>query len=242
VTGPKIAAAAVSGDKIANDTVTTAKLADGAVTTAKLADNAVALAKLQDGSVAAAKLANTAVVEAKLADGAVSTRTIQDGAVKLAKLRFQQVNTGSASLAPNQTVTQPVQQSVANTQATIYFPSLTRTDTTGAGFSEVDAQIVYRQAAADIDPTILDRFVGRNSTIDVLIRLSNRGSATVSVIWVVNTFAPEQETSHASARDGIAGVGTGPEDTGRDAPAEEGARLPGDGGGQGGRVLGRPRR
>lgn len=146
--------------------ISSAELADNAVTTPKLADNAVTSAELADGAVTNPKIGANAVTTSKLADGAVNAD----------KLQFVTVKNGSNSIAPNGTVEAVVKQAATNTKSTIYFPLLIIGQTTGAGVSNVDADIVYRQASGA-------------STIDVYIRLRNTGGATAQVIWQVLTFA-----------------------------------------------------
>ena len=185
-TTPKLADAAVTEAKLANGSVTGAKLASGAVTTAALPDAAVTTPKLADAAVTEAKLANGSVTGAKLASGAVTTAALPDAAVttpKLAnaavtqtKLGFTQVATGSRNLAPNGIAEDLVQAGFSNTKNTIFFPTITLSGASGVGIANVEPALVYRQN------------VGAN-TVDVFIRLTNRGAASVGVIWVVNTFA-----------------------------------------------------
>jgi hypothetical protein len=146
--------------------IQTNELADGAVTAAKLAPGSIAGDSLVDGSVTAAKLAANSV----------GTANLQTNAVTAPKLSFQQVGTGSVSLAPSATSETLVQSAATSTKTTIYFPTLAIVNTTGVGVSDVEANIVYRQA------------VGVN-TIDVFIRLTNHGAATAGVVWQVLIFA-----------------------------------------------------
>jgi hypothetical protein len=155
--------------------VSTAEIADAAVTAAKLAPGAITTTALPDGAVTTAKLADGAVTNAKLATGSITAALIQNGAITAAKLSFQTVNSGGATLGPSSTVEQVVQTAAPSTKTTIYFPTLAIVGSTGSGISNVEASIVYRQA------------VGAD-TIDVFIRLVNRGAATASILWQVLTF------------------------------------------------------
>jgi hypothetical protein len=146
--------------------IQTNEIADGAVTAAKLAPGSITGDGLVDGSVTATKLAANSV----------GTANLQTNAVTAPKLSFQQVGTGSVSLAPSATSETLVQTAAPSTKTTIYFPTLAIVNTTGAGVSDVEANIVYRQA------------VGAN-TIDVFIRLTNHGAATAGVVWQVLIFA-----------------------------------------------------
>jgi hypothetical protein len=85
------------------------------------------------------------------------------------------VNTSSLSLAPG-TSEILVQSAAPSTKTTIYFPVLAIVSSTGAGVSNITAQIVYRQAVSA-------------TTVDLYIRLVNNGAATASVIWQVLTFS-----------------------------------------------------
>jgi hypothetical protein len=146
--------------------IQTNEIADGAVTAAKLAPGSIGGDSLVDGSVTATKLA----------PNSVGTANLQTNAVTAPKLSFQQVGTGSVSLAPAATSETLVQSAAPSTKTTIYFPTLAIVNTTGAGVSDVEANIVYRQA------------VGA-TTIDVFIRLTNHGAATAGVVWQVLIFA-----------------------------------------------------
>jgi hypothetical protein len=143
----------------------TGEIADGAVTAAKLGPGAISTAALPDGAVTSAKLANNSV----------TTAVVQNGAITSPKLSFQTINTGSATLAPSGSVEQTVQTAAPSTKTAIYFPTLVIVSSTGSGISDVEASIVYRQA------------VGA-TTVDVFIRLFNRGGATASIVWQVLTF------------------------------------------------------
>jgi hypothetical protein len=172
----EIADGAVTTAKLADGAITGAKLAGGAVTTAALPDGAITTPKLADGAVTTPKLADGAVAGAKLANDAVATANLQNGAVNFSKLGFTTVNSGSANLGPNTTVEQLVQASAPSTKTTLYFPTLTLSGTTGSGVASVESTIVYRQGVG-------------SGTIDVFIRLVNRGTAATGVIWMVTTFA-----------------------------------------------------
>jgi hypothetical protein len=163
------AASAPANDASTTDAaqqIASGEIADGAVTTAQLADNAVAAAKLADG----------AVIAAKIGAASVGTTHIQNNAVTSAKLSFATVNAGSASIPAGSFVESAVQLAAPSTKTTVYFPVLAILNSTGAGNSEVDAQIIYRQGA------------GATST-DVYIRLTNSGSAAAGVIWQVLIFS-----------------------------------------------------
>jgi len=162
--------------ELADGVVTTSKIADNQVTAPKLGPNAVTTEKLALNSVGVNQIQDGAINTAKLQPNAVAVANIQPGAVNRDKIAFQQVNTGSFTLPPNGTVTQVVQQNVANTKAILFFPLLTIASTSGTGFSSVEPAIVYQQNV-------------NSSLVDVFIRLTNRGSAQAGVIWVVNTFA-----------------------------------------------------
>lgn len=156
--------------------ISTNEIADGAITAAKLAPGAITTGSLPDGAVTTAKLANGAVTGAQLASNSVGTTHIQNNAITSAKLSFQTVNAGSAEIGPGAFVESAVQLAAPSTKTTVYFPTLAIAASAGAGISDVDADIVYRQA------------VGAN-TIDVYIRLTNHGTATASVFWQVLTFS-----------------------------------------------------
>jgi hypothetical protein len=70
-----------------------------------------------------------------------------------------------------------VQANAPSTKTTLFFPTLTLSGTSGSGTASVEPAIIYRQAVG-------------SSTVDVFIRLTNRGTASVGVLWVVNTFVP----------------------------------------------------
>jgi hypothetical protein len=176
VTTAKVANGAVTGAKLAAGAVTTNALPDGAITTAKVADGAITTPKVADGAITTPKLADGAVATAKLASNAVATANLQNASVNFGKLAFTNVNQGSANLGPNATVEQLVQASAPSTKTTLYFPTIALSSTTGVGEARVEPTIVYRQG------------VGVN-TIDVFIRLVNRGAASTGVIWIVTTFA-----------------------------------------------------
>ena len=129
-------------------------MADGAITTPKVADGAITTPKLADGAVATAKLASNAV----------ATANLQNAAVNFGKLAFTNVNQGSANLGPNATVEQLVQASAKHQDHTL-FPNRRPLQHHRVGEACVEPTIVYRQG------------VGVN-TIDVFIRLVNRGAAS----------------------------------------------------------------
>lgn len=148
------------------DQISTDELADGAVTAAKLTAGAVGETALGDGSVTATKIADSAVTNSKISNSAVTS----------AKLSFQTVKTGSRTLAPGSSSVELVQTAAPSTKSTIYFPVVNLVGTTGSGISQVSAETVYEQA------------VGL-TTVDVYVRLTNSGGATVDIIWQVLTFA-----------------------------------------------------
>ena len=155
----------------------TSEIADGAVTAAKLAPGAISADAIPDGAITSPKLVDGAVTGAKIANNSIVAAHIQSGAITSPKLSFQTVNSGSASLGGGGAFTeQLVQASAPSTKTTIYFPTLSIVSSSGGGVSDVDAAMVYRQA------------VGAN-TIDVFIRLTNRGAATAGIVWQVLTFS-----------------------------------------------------
>jgi hypothetical protein len=155
--------------------LTTAEIADGTITAAKLAAGAVTGSALPDGSVTGAKLTDGAVTSAKIGAGAVATSNLANNAVTATKLSFQTVASGSVSLAPASSVETVVQSGAPSAKTTVYFPTLAIVSSSGAGISDVLANIVYHQA------------VGA-SGVDVFIRLTNSGAATAGIIWQVLTF------------------------------------------------------
>jgi hypothetical protein len=156
--------------------VDTSEIADGAVTAAKLAPGAITANAIPDGAITTTKLVDGAVTGAKIANNSIVAAHIQSGAITSPKLSFQTVNNGSASLGAGASTEQLVQASAPSTKTTIYFPTLSIVSSSGGGVSDVDAAMVYRQA------------VGAN-TIDVFIRLTNRGAATAGIVWQVLTFS-----------------------------------------------------
>jgi hypothetical protein len=146
--------------------ISTAEIADGAVVASKLAAGAVSTASIPDGAITTAKLADLSVGSTKLAGACVTA----------GKLSFATVNSGSINLGPGLTAEMLVQTGAASTKTSIYFPTVALTSSSGAGISDVTAQIVYRQAVG-------------STSIDLYIRLVNTGGATVGVIWQVHTFA-----------------------------------------------------
>lgn len=158
----------------ANDTAAVDEASQ--IQTNEIADGAVTAAKLAPGSISGASLADGSVTAPKLAVNSVGTANLQTNAVTATKLSFQQVGNGSVSLAPAATTETLVQTAAPSTKTTIYFPTLAIVSSTGGGVSDVEANIVYRQA------------VGAN-TIDVYIRLANHGAATANIVWQVLIFA-----------------------------------------------------
>jgi hypothetical protein len=176
VTGAKLAAASVAGDKLVDSSVTAAKLANGSVAESAIVNGAVTNAKIAANAVDANQLQNGAVSNTKLQAGAVAAANIIDGSITRPKLAFQTVNSGSATLGPGNTVEQVVEANATTTKTKLYFPTMVLNNTIGSGVASVTAIIVYRQAV-------------NASTIDVRIRLTNSGTATTSVVWIVTTFA-----------------------------------------------------
>ena len=141
-------------------------------------DNAqqISTNEIADGAVATAKIAGNAVTLDKMAPNSVGTVQLVDSAVRLSKLAFSTVKSGSATSIPGEEEDQLVQANAPSTKSTIYFPTVVISTTTGAGTSEVKADVIYRQD------------VGAN-TINVFIRLKNSGTATANIFWFVLTFA-----------------------------------------------------
>jgi hypothetical protein len=154
------------------------RVAGATVNDAATQDNALQINtdEIADGAVTGAKIATDTITVDKIAPNAVGTNELIDASVKLNKLAFTTVKAGSATLTPAEQEDQLVQANAPSTKSTIFFPTVVITSTTGAGLSEVTAEIIYRQA------------VGAN-TIDVFIRLKNSGTATANLIWFVLTFA-----------------------------------------------------
>jgi hypothetical protein len=108
VTAEKIATSAVTTTQIldgsigASDlgtgSVTTAKILDGTVATADIADSAVTTAKQADSSITTAKILDATIATADMADAAVTTAKIADGAVTTAKIASG-VNLSAGTLA-----------------------------------------------------------------------------------------------------------------------------------------------
>lgn len=144
--------------------------------TNEIVPGSITNALLANGAVAAGNLAAGAVTAPAIGPGAVGTAAIASSAVTTNQLSFQHVGSGALTLGPNASQEVLVQSAAPSTKSTIYFPTLAITSTTGTGFSDFAANIVYRQA------------VGA-STNDVYIRVANSGAATGTVIWEVLTFA-----------------------------------------------------
>jgi hypothetical protein len=148
------------------DQISTEEIADGAVTAAKLASGAVSTDQFADGS----------ITGAKIADNSIGTSHLQNFAVTFAKISFETIASASTTIAPGGTVESPVQLGVTTTKSTfIYFPTLTITSSSGSGISNVEGNMSYHHAVG-------------SGTIDVFIRMTNRGTATASVFWQVLTF------------------------------------------------------
>ena len=123
-----------------------------------------------------AKIATDTITVDKLAPNSVGSNELITASVRLSKLAFTTVSSGSATLSPGEEEEQLVDDAAPSTKTTIYFPTAAIVGTSGSGYSEVKAEVIYRQN------------VGAN-TINVFIRLKNTGSATADVFWMVTTFA-----------------------------------------------------
>jgi len=155
-----------SGTSDDAEQIGTNDIAPGAVTASQLASGAVTAAGMADGAVTTTKIADLAVTSAKIANAAVTS----------AKLSFQTIQQGSLTLPPAGSSEQVVQTGAPTTKTTVYFPTLAIVSSSGAGISDVTAQIIYRQAVG-------------STSIDVYVRLTNSGAATANIIWLVLTFA-----------------------------------------------------
>jgi hypothetical protein len=146
------------------------------ISTAEIADGAVTAAKLASGAITSVQFADDSITGAKIADNSIGTNHLQNFAVTFAKLSFETINSASVTIAPGTTVESPVQLGVTTTKSTfIYLPTLTITGSSDGGLSNVEANMSYHHAVG-------------SSTIDVFIRITNRGNATASVFWQVLTF------------------------------------------------------
>jgi|GEM_PF-6340875 len=132
--------------------------------------------EIADGAVTGAKIATDTITVDKLAPNSVGTNELVTACVRQSKIAFTTVQAGSATLTPGEEEEQLVDANAPSVKTTIYFPTAAIASTTGTGFSEVKAEVIYRQN------------VGA-STISVFIRLKNTGSATANVFWSVTTFA-----------------------------------------------------
>lgn len=132
--------------------------------------------EIANGAVTGAKIATDTITVDKLASNSVGSDELITASVRLSKLAFTTVQAGSATLTPGEEEEQLVEANAPSVKTTIYFPTAAIASTTGSGYSEVKAEIIYRQT------------VGAN-TISVFIRLKNTGSATANVFWSVTTFA-----------------------------------------------------
>ena len=154
------------------------RVASAAVDDTVAQDNALQLttAEIADGAVTGVKIAADTITSNNIAPNAIGSSEIAPGAVRLGELAFTTVQSGSATLTPGEEEEQLVDDNAPSTKTTVYFPTVATVSTTGGGYSEVNALIIYRQN------------VGAN-TINVFIRLKNTGTATASVFWAVTTFA-----------------------------------------------------
>jgi hypothetical protein len=132
--------------------------------------------EIANGAVTGAKIATDTITVDKLAPNSVGSDELITASVRMSKLAFTTVQAGSATLTPGEEEEQLVEANAPSAKTTIYFPTAAIASTTGAGFSEVKTEVIYRQN------------VGA-STISVFIRLKNTGSATANVFWSVTTFA-----------------------------------------------------
>ncbi|HEU0295572.1 MAG TPA: hypothetical protein VFR47_22725 [Anaerolineales bacterium] len=154
------------------------RLASAPVDDTVTQDNALQLTTVEiaDGAVTGAKIAADTITSNNIAPNAVGSSEIAPGAVRLSELAFTTVKSGSATLTPGEEEEQLVDDNAPSIKTTIFFPTVATVSTTGSGYSEVNALIIYRQN------------VGAN-TSNVLIRLKNTGTATANVLWAVTTFA-----------------------------------------------------
>ena len=96
VTGPMIAAnavtttqlnaSAVTAEKIATSAVTSTQILDGTIATADIADSSITRAKILDGTIATADMADSAITTAKILDGTIATADLADNSVTSAKI------------------------------------------------------------------------------------------------------------------------------------------------------------
>lgn len=103
VTAEKIAAGAVTSTQILNGTIGVDKLGTGAVTTDKILDGTIATADMADSGVTTAKIADSSITTAKILDGAIATADMADSAVTTAKIADGAIAT--ADLADNSVTT-----------------------------------------------------------------------------------------------------------------------------------------
>ena len=132
--------------------------------------------EIANGAVTGAKIATDTITVNNLAPNSVGSSELITASVRLSKLAFTTVSSGSATLSPGEEEEQLVDDAAPSTKTTIYFPTAALVSTSGSGYSEVKAEVIYRQN------------VGAN-TVNVYIRLRNTGSATADVFWMVTTFA-----------------------------------------------------
>jgi hypothetical protein len=132
--------------------------------------------EIANGAVTGAKIATDTITVNNLAPNSVGSSELITAAVRLSKIAFTTVASGSATLSPGEEEEQLVDDAAPSTKTTIYFPTAALVSTSGSGYSEVKAEVIYRQN------------VGAN-TVNVYIRLRNTGSATADVFWMVTTFA-----------------------------------------------------
>jgi hypothetical protein len=132
--------------------------------------------EIANGAVTGAKIATDTITVNNLAPNSVGSSELITASVRLSKLAFTTVASGSATLSPGEEEEQLVDDAAPSTKTTIYFPTAALVSTSGSGYSEVKAEVIYRQN------------VGAN-TVNVYIRLRNTGSATADVFWMVTTFA-----------------------------------------------------
>lgn len=153
----------------------TNEIQDGAVAEAKIADDAVSAAKIPNGAVNTDKLANGAVTTDKIANDAVDSQKIGNEEVKFENLDFEQVNTGSVTLAAGASTLQTVQ--IGAPKSLVYFPTVAVTGQSG-GTASIEAHMEYR--------------AGVNAGVqNVFIRIRNNGTGQGTLSWRVTTFGTQ---------------------------------------------------
>lgn len=111
VTGPMIAANAVTTTQLNASAVTAEKIATSAVTSTQILDGTIATADIADSSITTVDIADNSITTAKIVDGAIATADMADSAITTAKIASG-VNlsagtlsaTGNAAIAGNATI------------------------------------------------------------------------------------------------------------------------------------------